>query len=389
MLANDPHLAQSIPSILYMVHLECPGLDVAGATVPGLPGVIIGHNRDIAWGLTNMGADYQDVYEEQIDLRTGRYLSEGKQEQAVLNRQMLGVFGQSPVEVDTWITRHGPVLFGAEGKNYALRWSATDGFGYPILDLDRAHNWQEFRAALKRFWGPAQNGVYADRNGHIGYQAIGAMPIRRGFSGNRPLDGASGKFEWQGYVPFEQLPSYYDPSSGMVSTANQNPFPADFPFPVEGHFAAPYRVRQIRARLQAKQHLTVKDMQAIQTDIYSAYDRFLACQVVAAFDRMHPDDDFLKQGVGVLRKWNGRMDREQSAPLITELLHATLAEMLVHIAEAGNPGTQVSSLPTKASPGNCRCRATASRDPTESDCNRAAARATPPRLGERLGHAAY
>ena len=207
-----------------MVHLKTPGMDVAGVTIPGLPGVIIGHNRDIAWGLTNIGADYQDVYEEQIDLRTGRYMYDGKPEQASLNRQMIGVYGSRPVEVDTWITRHGPVFFGSGNKNYALRWSATDGYGYPILDMDRAHNWEEFRTALKRFWGPPQNCIYADRNGHIAYQAIGAMPIRKGFRGELPLDGSSSKFEWQGYVPFEQLPSYYDPQAASSRARTRTRF---------------------------------------------------------------------------------------------------------------------------------------------------------------------
>ena len=210
---------------------------------------------------------------------------DGKPEQASLNRQMIGVYGSRPVEVDTWVTRHGPVFFGNGNKNYALRWSATDGYGYPILDMDRAHNWEEFRTALKRFWGPPQNCIYADRNGHIAYQAIGAMPVRKGFRGELPLDGSSSKFEWQGYVPFEQLPSYYDPRAALIASANQNPFPPDSPFQVDGRFAATDRIRQIRARLHSKARFGVKDMLAIQTDVYSAYDHFLAAQVLAAFER--------------------------------------------------------------------------------------------------------
>ena len=340
MLANDPHLAPSIPSIFYMVHLKTPKMDVAGVTIPGLAGVIIGHNRDIAWGLTNIGADYQDLYEEQIDLRTGRYMYDGKPEQASLNRQMIGVYGSRPVEVDTWVTRHGPVFFGNGNKNYALRWTATDGYGYPILDMDRAHNWEEFRTALKRFWGPPQNCIYADRNGHIAYQAIGAMPIRKGFRGELPLDGSSSKFEWQGYVPFERLPSSYDPPGGIIVSANQNPFPPDFSFQVDGRFAATDRIRQIRARLSSKARFGVKDMLAIQTDIYSAYDHFLAAQVLAAFGRKHGDDRFLKEGLEVLRRWNGQMDKNAAAPVITQLMSANIQEQLLRIARLGGVSRQ-------------------------------------------------
>jgi penicillin amidase len=336
MLASDPHLAPSIPSIFYMVHLKSPDLDVTGVTVPGLPGVVIGHNRDIAWGLTNMSADYQDVYEEQIDMRTGRYMYDGKQEQAILNRQIIGVYGSRPVEVDTWITRHGPALFSGGNRHFALRWSAADGFGYPVLDMDRARNWQEFRAAASRSWGPPQNFIFADRNGHIGYQATGAMPIRRGFTGELPLDGSSSKFEWQGYIPFDQLPSYYDPPGGIVASANQNPFPPDFPFQVDGRFAAGDRIRQIRARLHAKGRLTVKDMLAIQTDVYSEYDHFLATQVIAAFGRKHESAALLKEGIDVLRGWNGQMDKELAAPVITQLLSANLQEQLIQVARFGS-----------------------------------------------------
>ena len=131
MLANDPHLGPTIPSIFYLVHLKSPDMDVTGATIPGLPGVIIGHNRDIAWGLTNIGADYQDVTRNRSMSAPAATLTTAKQQQAILNRQMIGVYGSRPVEIDTWITRHGPVFFSDGNRNYALRWTATDGYKYP------------------------------------------------------------------------------------------------------------------------------------------------------------------------------------------------------------------------------------------------------------------
>ncbi|MBV9304930.1 MAG: penicillin acylase family protein, partial [Acidobacteriaceae bacterium] len=173
MAANDTHLAYGVPGTWYLVHLKAPGLNVSGVSLPGLPCVISGHNEQIAWGVTNMQVDVMDLYAEGMDERTGRYVFEGKLEQAQLDRQMIGVRGGKAVQVDTWITRHGPVILHANGKSYAVRWSATDGFGFPFWALNRAQNWEQFRAALSPFWGPGQNFVYADKAGNIGYQATG------------------------------------------------------------------------------------------------------------------------------------------------------------------------------------------------------------------------
>ena len=329
MLANDPHLAYSIPGIWHLVHLKAPGLDVSGATLPGVPGVISGHNRQIAWGVTNLEADVMDIYAERMDVRTGRYLYQNKIEQAQLDTECIGVKGAKPVQLPVWVTRHGPVVAVEHGIAYSMRWSAADGFGFPFFDIDRAQNWQQFREALKMFWGPGQNFVYADKSGNIGYQAAGVVPIRRGFDGDVPLDGSSGNFEWAGYIPFGELPSVYNPPSGIVATSNQDTFPAGFPYNVPGNFADRYRIQQVRARLSAKNKLTVADMLAVQTDIYSAYDRFLAGQAVAAFDKSGSNDSLVRDAVAVLRNWNGQMDRNDAAPMITELLNNKLAESLV------------------------------------------------------------
>lgn len=327
--ANDPHLTYSIPGTWYLIHLEAPGLDVTGASLPGLPCVITGHNQQIAWGVTNLEADVMDLYVEQIDERNGRYLFQGKVEQAQLDRQLIGVRGHRPVEEDIWVTRHGPVVIDEKGKSYSMRWSATDGFDFPFFDIDRAQNWQQFRTALSGYWAAAQNFVYADRAGNIGYQAAGRVPVRRDFYGDAPLDGASGNFEWDGYIPFDRLPSFYNPASGIVATANQNPFPPDFAYRIDGNFADKYRIQQIRALLSRKQKLTVDDMLAVQKDVYSAYDYFLAQQVLAAFSKRGSKDSLMRNAVQVLKRWNGQMDKNEAAPMVTELLNDQLGTMLV------------------------------------------------------------
>jgi penicillin amidase len=329
MAANDPHLAYGIPGTWHLVHLKAPGLNVSGAALPGIPGVITGHNEQIAWGVTNLEMDVMDLYAEQMDERTGRYLFQGSVQQAQLDRQFIKVRDGKTTQLNTWVTRHGPVVFHGNGKSYSTRWSATDGFGYPFFDIDRSQNWNQFRTALSVFWGPGQNFVYADRAGNIGYQATGRMPVRRGFTGDVPLDGSSGKFEWDGYIPFEQMPSMYNPSSGIVATANQNPFPPDFPYTIDGSFADPYRIAQIRALLNAKSKLTVSDMLAIQKDVYSAYDRFLAQQVVGAFAKCGSNDPLVRDAIAIFRTWNGQMDKDEAAPMMTRLLDEQMGRSLV------------------------------------------------------------
>ncbi len=331
--ANDPHLAYGIPGTWYLVHLQAPDLNVTGASLPGLPCVISGHNGQIAWGVTNMQVDVMDLYVEQMDSRTGRYVFAGKLEQAQLDQQMIGVRGQKPVEVDTWITRHGPIAIQENGRFYAMRWSATDGFGFPFWKINRAGNWEQFRAALSAFWGPGQNFIYADRAGNIGYQATGRFPIRGDgktpVRSDAPLDGASGGAEWTGYIPFEQLPTLYNPPSGMIATANQNPFPPGFPYQMNGSFADRYRVRQIRALLGGQSKLTVNDMLRVQKDVYSAYDHFLAMQVIAAASRRSITSGAAREAVAVLRSWNGQMDKDEAAPMITALLSNEMGKALV------------------------------------------------------------
>jgi len=345
-LANDPHLSIRIPSIWYMVQLKGGGLDVSGASIPGIPGVIIGHNQNISWGVTNLESDYMDVYAERIDLRTGRYMFAGEQQQARLDRQLIGVYGSAPVPLDVWVTKHGPVMFTEGGVSYSVKWTAAEGFGFPFLAIDGARNWDEFRAAVSKFWGPAQNFVYADRLGNIGYQASGGMPIRNGFTGDVPLDGASGTQEWSGYVAFAQLPSVVNPIPGIIATANQNPFPADATFGLSGSFADRYRIDQILDRLRAKPKLSVDDMLSIQKDVYSAYNHFLAGQVVAAVQRRANSGPELKEAANVLHDWNGQMEKDRASPFITELLthemgHSLVASLAPNVKVSLTPRPQV------------------------------------------------
>lgn len=322
-LSNDMHLEYALPSIWYMAQLEAPGLDVAGVSLPGAPGIIVGHNQRIAWGITNLQFDVQDLYIEKLDERTGRYLYQGHIEQARPEREIIRVKGRPPVELLNWVTRHGPLFVVDHGDRMALRWVAEDPtiFQYPILEYDRAQNWQQFTAALARFPGPGSNFVYADIDGNIGYHAVGKLPERRGYNGDVPVDGSSGQFDWDGYIPFDQLPSAFNPPRGMIISANQDPFPPDYPYPVNGNFAPPMRSREILDLLVKRNRWRPEQMLAIQKDVYAGFLKFLAVQVVAAYDRRKLPSPALEDAVALLRGWNGQMDKDQAAPLLIRLVY--------------------------------------------------------------------
>ena len=338
LLSNDMHLEYSLPGIWYTAHIQAPGLDASGVCLPGAPGVIVGHNRRIAWGITNLQFDVQDLYIEQFDERTGRYLYSGAVEQARPEREVIRVKGQAAVEQVVWVTRHGPLFLTDGGQKMALRWTMADPgiFQYPILDIDRARNWSEFNAALARFPGPGSNFVYADVDGDIGFHVAGKLPKRRGYAGDKPVDGSSGNFDWDGYIPFDQLPAAFNPPSGIIASANQNTFPVDYPYPVNGNFAPPRRARQIRDLIGARGKWRAGDLLAVQKDVYSGFDKFLAGQIVAAYGKRGARNPGLDAAVDLLRSWNGQMEKDQGAPFLI-----TLAYQYVRTAVAENaaPGS--------------------------------------------------
>src|ERR1017187_10031291 len=342
LLSNDMHLEYSLPGIWYMAHLQAPGLDVAGVTIPGLAGVVVGHNQHIAWGSTNLQFDVQDLYIAKLDDRTGRYLYQGKIEQARGGRETIEVKGPHPIELTTWVTRHGPLFIVDGQKHLALRWTAAEPglFQFPILDIDRAENWEQFTAALSRWVGPGSNFLYADTGGNIGYHAAGVLPKRRGYSGDLPVDGSSGNFDWDGFIPFDQLPSAFNPASGIIASANQNPFPPDFPYPVNGNFAPPYRVLRIREMLAAHNGWRAADMLGVQGDIYSAFSKFLATQVVAAIDKRGAHNVSLDPAAALLRAWNGRMDQDLAAPFLMALVYQHVRSSMADAASPGKKSTR-------------------------------------------------
>jgi len=232
MLSNDMHLEHGIPNIWYEGDLKAGDFHVAGVTVPGIPYIIAGHNGHIAWGFTALYGDMQDLYVEQTN-GLDEYKEADGWHPIEHGRETIHVRFGEDVVLDVARTAHGPVitpLLPHERRVLAMRWSAYDpkSAGIPLFDVDAAANWQDFRTALSKWWGPSQNVVYADDQGHIGYQAVGYIPYRPAGILGVPI--ADANHEWQGFVPFEQLPSTLDPANGVIATANARITPDGYPF---------------------------------------------------------------------------------------------------------------------------------------------------------------
>lgn len=276
-LANDPHRVIAVPSLRYIVHLVAPGWNVIGAGEPALPGVAIGHNQRIAWGLTIFPVDQQDLYIEELNPANSReYKQNGKWRQMREETTTINVKGASRETMKLQLTEHGPILWEdtTHHRALALRWVGSEAgtAGYlASLSVDRAQSWKEFLAALERWKLPPENMVYADLDGNIGEQSVGLTPIRS-WTGMLPVPGSDGKHEWNGFVPLDQLPRVLNPEQGWFATANNRTIAEDYKYKV-GYEWATYRVERIRKVLSGfadkQQKIRVQDSESLQNDVYS------------------------------------------------------------------------------------------------------------------------
>jgi penicillin amidase len=282
-LANDMHLGMGAPSIWYQNHLAVAGrFEVTGVIFPGVPGVIVGHNGHIAWGVTNVGADVQDLYlERRHPDDPARFEYQGEWYQAVVERHEIRVKGQAePVPFDVYLTRHGPLVSEVvDGLTVpaSLRWTAHGPTGElaAVLALAEARDWDSFRKALATFLAPAQNFVYADREGNIGYRANGLFPIRRAGDGLLPVPGWDDRYEWVGFVPMDEVPQIYNPAEGFIVTANHRVAGPDYPYFLSHQWAPPYRAQAIIEALEGRRGLTLEDMIPIQNSAVNLQARRL------------------------------------------------------------------------------------------------------------------
>ena len=332
LLANDPHLGHSIPSVWYMIHLKAPGLNVSGVSLPGFPLVIIGHNERIAWGMTNTGPDVQDLYIESFNLRDpGKYLHNGEWVNAEARQETVKVRNQRDHTFKVMVTRHGPVVSHDEGRDLALQWTllVPHAVHLPFLPINQASNWQEFTAALHDFKIPMQNFVYADVEGNIGYYAAGLVPIRKQGNGSVPMPGSTDDYDWAGFIPFDDLPHSYNPPSGMVATANGRIVPDNYPYFITARWDAPFRTARIFQLLRERKALAPPDMLRIQTDVVALDDVWLARRLSAAAERRPPSNPDARFALDTLKGWDGEARADSAPTLVLEVTRdALLARIL-------------------------------------------------------------
>lgn len=367
LLADDPHLALGLPGVWYLAHLEGGDYHVTGGTFPGTCGVIIGHNRRVAWGVTNGMIDNQDLYIERFDPADPlRYQWCGAWLRAETVREEISVKGQSePHVVEVRITHHGPIIdpvaSPAAGplvrpvdvaESYyealALRWTALDpapGVTRAILGLNRAENWAEFRTALADWDVPPQNFVYADVDGHIGYALAGRLPVRAQGDGQLPVPGWDGGYEWRGFVPPEALPSTYDPPGGMAVTANNLPAGSDYPFhaALKGEWLNPYRAARITELIQAEERHDLRSFARIHHDVRSLPGLALA-RLVADLPIDQPIERTARD---ILVAWDGDLGPNSAAGAIYDALRYHLLRLAY--AELGDLITATAGLGVFAS----------------------------------------
>jgi penicillin amidase len=309
LLANDTHLGLSVPSIWYIVHLSAPGWNVKGFTFPGSPLVIIGHNERIAWGFTNSNADVQDLYIEEFNPSDPlEYRANGAWASATVRHEIIHVKRQADDALDVVVTRHGAVVHREGGIGYALRWTATDpgglDFGYP--QLGRARNWNEFLDVMRHVNGPGQNGIYADVDGNIGFIIAARIPVRRNGHGEVPVPGDTDDYEWAGYIPFDELPRAFNPSEGVIATANARTVGPAYPYFLTERWAGPWRTERLYELLSGKKDLRPADCNTIQNDIVSLPDHLIAEQLLHASQARTPNDPRARTLLAKLSGWDYR-----------------------------------------------------------------------------------
>jgi penicillin G amidase len=340
LLSNDMHLGLTEPNIWFMADLSAPGFHAAGVTLPGMPCVIAGHNEHVAWGFTALYADVQDLYIEKLDGKGNFEDGGGNWKPLAVDHQVIHVRGSKDVQLDVQSTQHGPLLnpiFTKETRPMSLKWTLYDPTlnAIPLYQIDVASNRTEFSAALSAWCWPTQNVVYSDDQGHIAYHAVGRVPIR--WIGTKPFEvplphdventrpewgdflnhESSGRgADWQVYIPFDQMPSAFDPPSGFLATANSRVTTDKSPYSLTLEWASPYRAERIYKMLQGRDRLKPADMLTVQNDVYSEVDQELGHRFAYAIDHTPGADDRLKKAADLMRSWDGRVTTGSAAASI-------------------------------------------------------------------------
>ena len=333
-LSNDMHLGLNVPGFWMQIHQVVPGrINVTGVLFPGEPYIVAGHNDRIAWGLTNLSVDDIDLFVETVDSTGSNYLYNGEWLPFKTSEEVLKITDDSSQTRTIRYTHHGPVISGMRGIDDEVLTMCWSGFDYSdeiraVYLLNRAGSWDDFRTALSYFSSISQNFAYADVDGNIGIQTGGGIPVRKG-TGLLPRKGDTDEYEWKGYVPFELLPSSFNPENGFVSSANQRTVTGDYPFYISGEFAMPYRILRIREMAAEKEILGIDDFKRMITDNHSAYAAMMTPVILRASEAISDPGAGVKAALEELEGWDYAMDGSLIAPTLFEFIRIELARHIM------------------------------------------------------------
>lgn len=335
-LAGDPHRDQAVPSLRYAAHLSAPGLNVIGAGEPALPGISMGHNDAISFGLTIFPIDQEDLYVYELDpADPNRYRYKDRYETLRTVTEEVPVKGETPRKVDLKFTRHGPVIYVDEKNNraFALRsiWFAPGSSPYfASMGFMKAQNWGNFRKAAEGWGAPSLNLVYADTKGNIGWNASGFAPVRRNWDGLSPVPG-DGRYEWDGFYKGSELPWVYNPKQGYFASANAMNIPEGHPLhdKISFEWSSDSRSQRIQEVFAAKKKWALTDAMALQTDDTS----FLGRRIAKLLAPLQSDDKEIAIGLRLLKNWDGRTSANSAPAAVAEVwLSKHLGQGVVAVA---------------------------------------------------------
>ena len=327
-LCSDPHLMLNLPSIWYEMQIHLPKSNAYGVSLPGIPGIIIGFNEDIAWGQTNVGHDVMDWYKiKWANEKKDTYLLDGKEVEVEWRHEKIGVKGAADIIDTVKYTKWGPIVHDDAENAYqdmALRWLAHDEpnpeESIMFFHLNQAKNYQDFSKALTSYVSPAQNFVFAAKNGDIAIKVNGRLPIKRKEQGRFVQDGSSSNNAWSGYIPMDQIPQMKNPARGFVASANQNSTAPDYPYYYNGGFED-YRGRILNRKLAAMNNITAKDMMKLQNDTYSLKAEEVLPLLLKQLDESNLADK--ESGMlKILKDWDYRYDKNKVAPILFDIWYS-------------------------------------------------------------------
>ncbi|PKL90286.1 MAG: penicillin acylase family protein [Ignavibacteriae bacterium HGW-Ignavibacteriae-2] len=328
-IANDPHLAFSVPGKWYLAVIKAADWNAEGFTIPGVPAIVIGKNKNISWALTNVMTDDADFYLEKFDSSKTKYFFNNEWKTLSIVKDTIKVKDSSDVVLQIQSTHRGPIVSGIHPynvlfpnneqnkANISMRWTASELSDeyFAMYKINKSRNWSEFAEAVRNFTVPGQNFVYGDKDDNIGYICAARLPIRNSSSPTLIYDGTTEANDWKGFVPYEDMPKLFNPSQNFIASAN-NKTVAHFPYHISNIWEPASRITRINEVLTGKNLLSVSDYKKLQNDFYSHYAKMVVPRIFTAFEKTNIGDANLKTALQLLSQWDNVMNKDSQAPSI-------------------------------------------------------------------------